>query len=71
MVRASLIVLHLKLSFYFFGKIKKKFLQEFPILGSHLSQVREKSLCARIYARVLEEVEEYKNNFVFILAFLM
>jgi hypothetical protein len=56
----------------FFGKNKKKLLQRFPISGCHLSQVGKNRLRAHICAQqstahpsVLEEMEGYKNNFIF------
>jgi hypothetical protein len=61
------------LSLLFFWQKQKKSSPTVPISGCHLSQVGKNRLRARIYERssprahpsVLEEVEGYKNNFVF------
>jgi hypothetical protein len=72
--RATPTVHHPKLLLLFFlAQNRKNLLQQFPIIGCHLSQVgKNDSGCAHVCAQRsvahpfrLEEVEEYKNIFVF------
>jgi hypothetical protein len=50
-IRASPIIPHLMLIFFFFGKSRQNLLQEFLILDCHLSQVGKRSLRTQIYVR--------------------